>query len=93
MPENTILVVGSHAPSLELIQACLASEGYCVVTEGSGEDALERVGDLAPDLMLLDILMPDTDGFTVCRSEPYRVFRRLSYVSPATVAGVCWLRS
>ena len=26
-------------------------------------------------------------------SEPYRVFRRLSYVSPGTVAGVCWLRS
>ena len=31
------------------------------------------------------------DGLT--RNEPYRVFRRLSYVSPATVAGVCWLRS
>ena len=68
MPERTILVVDDHEPSRELIEAYLAPEGYRVVMVGSGEEALECFAEVSPDLVLLDILMPHTNGFAVCEA-------------------------
>jgi len=45
----------------------LELEGYRVFTSGGGEAALDMFDEVTPDLVLLDIIMPDIDGYTVCQ--------------------------
>ncbi len=68
-----ILVVDDVPVNIAMVQALLKSEGYELVTAESGEAALKSVADQMPDLILLDIQMPDMDGYEVCerlRSDP-----------------------
>jgi class 3 adenylate cyclase len=62
-----ILVVDDNAANLDILETRLKSRGYEVVTAVDGEDALARVKADAPDLILLDIMMPKIDGIEVCR--------------------------
>ncbi len=62
-----ILVVDDHPSSRMTAVALLSVEGYEVLEAESGTAALESVGVTAPDLILLDVMMPDMDGFEVCR--------------------------
>ncbi|MEB3213435.1 MAG: two-component system response regulator [Leptolyngbyaceae bacterium] len=62
-----ILVVDDHPSSRMTAVALLSVEGYDVVEAESGVAALENVMSLAPDLILLDVMMPGMDGFEVCR--------------------------
>jgi putative two-component system response regulator len=62
-----ILVVDDHPSSRMTAVALLSVEGYDVVEAESGIAALESVAHLAPDLILLDVMMPGMDGFEVCR--------------------------
>lgn len=62
-----ILVVDDILPNVKLLEAKLVSEYYDVITATNGEEALKRVADDAPDLVLLDVMMPGMDGFEVCR--------------------------
>jgi response regulator RpfG family c-di-GMP phosphodiesterase len=62
-----ILVVDDHHANVELFREWLASDGYDVVTAGSGDAALAAVVQELPDLVLLDLTMPEPDGFTVCQ--------------------------
>lgn len=62
-----ILVVDDTLASLKLITEILTSEGYSVYSADSGYLALTSVKKYPPDLILLDILMPGTDGFEVIR--------------------------
>jgi class 3 adenylate cyclase/CheY-like chemotaxis protein len=62
-----VLVVDDVARNIRLLEALLTPEGYEVVAASSGADALARVADSAPDVILLDIRMPDLDGYEVCR--------------------------
>ncbi len=62
-----ILVVDDFHTNLELVQRWLTGDGYDVVTADSGESALVAVAQHHPDLVLLDIMIPQPDGFTVCR--------------------------
>ena len=64
---NKILVVDDYQANLELIKRWLARDGYEVLTASSGDAALEVVAQHHPDLVLLDIMIPEPDGFTVCR--------------------------
>lgn len=64
----TILIVEDEFDIRELLQAYLENEGYTVLTAADGDEALERFHETAPDLVLLDILLPGADGFTVCRA-------------------------
>ena len=64
---GTILVVDDYQPNVELLRRWLAHDGYEVLTEGSGEAALAAVARHHPDLVLLDIMIPEPDGLTVCR--------------------------
>jgi DNA-binding response OmpR family regulator len=62
-----ILVVDDEKNILRLYQAELEDEGYEVVTANSGREALEVFDRENPDLVTLDILMPDMDGIQVLR--------------------------
>ena len=55
-----ILVVDDVPDNVEILQMRLESQGYEVVTAGDGVEALEKIRELLPDLVLLDIMMPKT---------------------------------
>jgi DNA-binding NtrC family response regulator len=61
-----ILVVDDTPTNVKLLADLLSVNGFDVITAGSGGEGLERAGADAPDLVLLDVMMPDLDGFTVC---------------------------
>jgi CheY-like chemotaxis protein len=62
-----ILVVEDDRANLRLLVDVLQEEGYDVRSAANGEEALAAVLDAPPDLVLLDISMPDMDGYEVCR--------------------------
>ncbi len=68
-----VLVVDDILPNVKLLEAKLASEYYDVLTATSGPEALEKVKNESPDIILLDVMMPGMDGFEVCeiiKSDP-----------------------
>ncbi len=68
-----ILVVDDIAANVRLLEAKLAAEYFEVVTASSGPEALEIISRNAPDIVLLDVMMPEMDGFEVCtriRADP-----------------------
>jgi len=62
-----VLVVDDVLPNVKLLEAKLKSEYYEVTTAQSGIEALENVKKRIPDIILLDVMMPDMDGFETCR--------------------------
>jgi len=62
-----VLVVEDEPDVAELIRYNLVKEGWEVITAGSGADALKRVRDARPDVVLLDIMVPQLNGWEVCR--------------------------
>lgn len=65
--KNTILIVDDSSDSLSLLTETLTAKGFVVKPADSGELALDSIAAGAPDLILLDILMPNMNGFEVCR--------------------------
>jgi CheY-like chemotaxis protein len=61
-----VLVVDDDRDDLKMISMILAPEGYEVVTAENGVAALEKVEAENPDLILLDVMMPELDGFAAC---------------------------
>jgi diguanylate cyclase (GGDEF)-like protein len=66
MPES-ILVVDDDPDIARFVEVNLRSAGYEVSVAGDGEEALERAGEIRPDLVLLDVMMPRLDGFEVAQ--------------------------
>jgi two-component system response regulator MprA len=64
---GTLLVVEDDAHVRAAVERALRFEGYDVHTSVDGNEALVHAAALAPDAILLDVLMPGTDGLTVCR--------------------------
>ncbi|MDZ4719415.1 MAG: response regulator [Roseiflexaceae bacterium] len=62
-----ILVVDDDPAIVEVLRRFLNHEGYTVVTANNGIEAIERVHEDQPDLILLDVTMPKMDGFMACR--------------------------
>jgi DNA-binding response OmpR family regulator len=62
-----ILVVDDNELNLSLIAKILGMDGYEVILAGSGEKALQSAMQSMPDLAVLDIMMPDMNGFDLCR--------------------------
>jgi diguanylate cyclase (GGDEF)-like protein len=62
-----ILVVDDDPDIARFVEVNLRSAGYDVAVAGDGEEALEKAGDLRPDLVLLDVMMPRIDGFEVAQ--------------------------
>lgn len=62
-----ILVVDDEKPIADILQFNLKKEGYQVFCSYDGDEALKKVEEVQPDLMLLDIMLPNRDGMEVCR--------------------------
>lgn len=62
---GSILVVDDQPANLRVVSALLSRHGYLVITADSGEEALAIASEQAPDLMLLDMIMPGMDGFAL----------------------------
>ena len=62
-----VLVVDDEPNIRELVQVALKFHGCAVTTAASGRDALRQAESSPPDLIVLDVMMPDMDGFEVCR--------------------------
>ena len=65
--QSTILIVDDDASIREILAALLQNQGYRLELATNGAEALERAALLRPDVILLDIMMPEMDGFEVCR--------------------------
>ena len=62
-----VLVVDDEPNIRELVEVALKFHGCAVAVSASGKDALHQAGIYEPDLMILDVMLPDMDGFEVCR--------------------------
>lgn len=67
MAKPTILVVDDEEDIRELVELNLRREGYHVLTCETGEQALHRAASKAPDVIVLDLMLPGIDGLEVCR--------------------------
>jgi DNA-binding response OmpR family regulator len=64
---STILIVDDEPFNVDYLEQELEDLGYATIRASNGQEALEKVVTDAPDLILLDVMMPVMDGFTVCR--------------------------
>lgn len=62
-----VLIVDDEANIVTALEFLLQKSGYEVLVAQNGEEALERVESFAPDLVLLDVMMPRISGYEVCR--------------------------
>ncbi|MBE7011857.1 MAG: response regulator transcription factor [Ruminococcaceae bacterium] len=65
--DKKILVVDDEKPIVEILKLNLQKENYDVYEAYDGEEALLKAKNIQPDLILLDVMLPKIDGFTVCR--------------------------
>ena len=66
-PTTTILIVDDEPGMHQVMEALLSPEGYLLAFASNGAEALALAARLTPDLILLDVVMPDMNGFEVCR--------------------------
>jgi PleD family two-component response regulator len=64
---STILVVDDEPHIAQILKFTLEKAGYHVFTAENGQDALEKIEELHPNLVILDVMMPIMDGYEVCR--------------------------
>ncbi len=83
---STILIVDDNNTNLLLLDSTLRKAGYHVETASNGMEALEKARHCTPDLIVLDILMPDMDGYAVCRE--YKTDTRLKNVPVLFLSGM-----
>lgn len=67
MQPPRVLVVDDEAPIVELVRGYLEREGYVVESAMDGPSAVDAVRALAPDVVVLDVMLPGFDGIEVCR--------------------------
>ncbi len=77
-----ILVVDDEPAQLRLTEQVLAGKGYEVIKASSGQEAVRIVYERKPDLVLLDVMMPEIDGWQTCR-----LFREVSDVPVIMLTG------
>jgi DNA-binding response OmpR family regulator len=67
MARRTVLVVDDDVKTVELVQLYLSRDGHSVLTAYDGIEALRLARENRPDLIVLDLMLPDIDGLEVCR--------------------------
>ena len=65
--KQKILVVDDEPDAVELIEFNLKASGYDVVTATDGQEAIQKTRDVLPDLVVLDLMLPEVDGMEVCK--------------------------
>jgi two-component system OmpR family response regulator len=89
-----VLVVDDELNIRELVQIALRFHGFTVTTAATGSDALRQAAAGRPDLVVLDVVLPDLDGFEVCRrlraegNDVPVIFLTARDTSSATVTGL-----
>ena len=63
-----ILIADDESDVLAVMSKRIAREGYTVITASDGEEALEKIKKESPDVILLDLMMPEMDGFDVLKN-------------------------
>ena len=74
---GSVLIVDDVAGNVRLVESLLAPDGHAVRSAGDGAEALRLVRAEPPDLILMDVLMPNMDGFQACRALKQDLFTRL----------------
>ncbi|AFQ45431.1 two-component system response regulator [Desulfosporosinus meridiei] len=72
--KNSILIVDDSISGQKVLNALLEREDYYIEFASNGKEALKKAFEIKPDLVLLDVILPDMDGFEVCkriRNNPY----------------------
>jgi DNA-binding response OmpR family regulator len=80
MVRHKILVVDDEPDMVELVAFNLEAEGYDVVTATNGIEALNRARAILPDLIVLDLMLPEMDGLAVCE-----ILHRLPSTAPIPI--------
>ncbi len=79
-----ILVVDDEPAQMRLVDQVLTSNGYEVIKAGSGQEAVRVIYERKPDLVLLDVMMPEIDGWQTCR-----LIREVSDIPVIMLTGKC----
>ena len=80
MIQHKILVVDDEPDIVELVAFNLEAEGYLVITATNGLEALNRARAVLPDLIVLDLMLPELDGMSVCE-----ILHRLPSTAPIPI--------
>jgi len=67
--KETILVIDDEVKIIEVIKLYLENEGYTVIQATSGIEALKKQSEFNPDLLILDLMLPDISGEKVCERK------------------------
>ena len=65
--KQTILAVDDEESIIDLLKFNIEKEGYNFISANNGEDGLKMVMEKSPDLIILDVMLPRMDGYSVCR--------------------------
>ena len=77
---KTVLYVDDNEEMIEIVKMVLANSGYRILSQGTGQATLDFCANENPDLILMDLNMPDMDGF-----ETTRQLRKQGYANPIIV--------
>jgi CheY-like chemotaxis protein len=80
MSNKRILLVEDDSMNMRLVQHILEVEGYIVLKAATGQEALEQIESAVPDLVLMDVQLPDMDGMTVVK-----ILRKNSITQDTTI--------
>ena len=67
MNQKKILLIDDEQDILEILSYNLEKEGYQVSTASNGNEGIEKAKQIIPDLILLDVMMPEKDGIETCQ--------------------------
>ncbi len=67
IPGTRVLVIDDEPEITDIVEAFLSEAGYAVASENSPTNAVTKVNEFKPDIILLDIMMPGIDGYDVCQ--------------------------
>lgn len=68
MSIKKVLIVDDVTTELKKLEEIVSQAGYTVITAANGRDAVDKARSMNPDAVLLDVIMPDMNGFQVCRA-------------------------
>lgn len=87
--QNLALVVDDEPESLAMVSAALEENGMTVIVARDGQTAIDLVDRVQPDVILMDALMPELDGFETCRrlkAAPYKIAAPIIFMTGLTEA-------